>query len=380
MLLDHYVSAMDSWKGRIDSETDYDAFRWHQWVQPIDLNDGSAPFTGKLGFAFIGFCSDKGVARNKGRTGTALAPDFVRGQMSGLPCTFSQEVKLYDAGDIICDEISLEEGQRELGCAVEEILRRNLFPIVLGGGHETTFGHFQGQHNFLKDKGKTPELGIVNFDAHFDLRPYDMGNSSGTMFRQMADVCKAEGTPYHYFPIGIQQHSNTVSLFKKAEELGVDYVLAKDLQASNLESILERMDQFLYQCDDTYITVCSDVFSSAFAPGVSAPQSLGLDPEIVLPLIKHVLRTRKVRGFDICEISPRFDQDNTTANLGAVIIFELLFTLAVCALLLAGRGFDYWRCIYLAKDALDCIRPSMGVMLFGSLIMQAIDPKGENQD
>ncbi len=32
--------------------------------------------------------------------------------------------------------------------------------------------------------------------------------------------------------------------------------------------------------------------------------------------------------------------------LGAVIIFELLFTLAVCALLLAGRGFDYWRCIY----------------------------------
>ena len=171
---------------------------------------------------------------------------------------------------------------RELGCAVEEILRRDLFPIVLGGGHETTFGHFQGQHNFLKDKGKTPELGIVNFDAHFDLRPYDMGNSSGTMFRQMADVCKAEGTPYHYFPIGIQQHSNTVSLFKKAEELGVDYVLAKDLQASNLESILERMDQFLYQCDDTYITVCSDVFSSAFAPGVSAPQSLGLDPEIVL--------------------------------------------------------------------------------------------------
>ena len=65
----------------------------------------------------------------------------------------------------------------------------------------------------------------------------------------------------------------------------------------------------------------------AFAPGVSAPQSLGLDPEVVLPLLKHVLRTRKVRGFDICEISPRFDQDNTTANLGAVIIFAVINTL-----------------------------------------------------
>ena len=121
MLLDHYVSAMPCWKGRVDSDSDYDAFRWHQWVQPLDLNDGGAPFDGALGFAFVGFCSDKGVARNKGRTGTALAPDFVRGQMSSLPCTFSQEVKLYDAGDIICDEISLEEGQRELGCAVTAI-------------------------------------------------------------------------------------------------------------------------------------------------------------------------------------------------------------------------------------------------------------------
>ena len=55
--------------------------------------------------------------------------------------------------------------------------------------------------------------------------------------------------------------------------------------------------------------------------------SLGLDPEVVLPLLKHVLRTRKVRGFDICEISPRFDQDNTTANLGAVIIFAVINTL-----------------------------------------------------
>ena len=40
-----------------------------------------------------------------------------------------------------------------------------------------------------------------------------------------------------------------------------------------------------------------------------------------------MLRTRKVRGFDICEISPRFDQDNTTANLGAVIIFAVVNTL-----------------------------------------------------
>lgn len=84
----------------------------------------------------------------------------------------------------------------------------------------------------------------------------------------------------------------------------------------------------MYACDSFYITICTDVFSSAFAPGVSATQSLGVDPEVILPIIKHILRTRKVRGFDICEISPRFDQDNTTANLGAVIIFTVVSTLA----------------------------------------------------
>ena len=167
----------------------------------------------------------------------------------------------------------------------------------------------------------------MNFDAHFDLRPYDMGNSSGTMFRQMADVCRSRGTPYHYFPIGIQQHSNTVSLFKKGAGAGRGLCARQGDPGQQHGVHFGRMDTFLYRCRDAYITVCTDVFSSAFAPGVSAPQSLGLDPEVVLPLLKHVLRTRKVRGFDICEISPRFDQDNTTANLGAVIIFAVINTL-----------------------------------------------------
>lgn len=340
MLLNNYVSAMDFWQGRCDSTTDYDAFRWHQWVKPLDLNHEQEPFRGELGFAFIGFCSEQGVKRNKGRVGTALAPDFIRKQMSNLPCWFKQEVLLYDAGNIICEEISMEEGQRQLGAAVNKILELNLFPIVLGGGHETTFGHFQGQlahqEANLKD-GEKADLGIVNFDAHFDLRPYDNGSSSGSMFRQIADICHEKEINYNYFPLGIQQHSNTVQLFKVAEELGVEYVLARKIRAYSYAEVLEKVDTFLYRCQSAYITVCTDVFSSASAPGVSATQSLGLDPEVVLPIIKHILRTRKVKGFDICEISPRFDQDNTTASLGAVLIFAVVDTL--CRL--HGLQVDY---------------------------------------
>lgn len=327
---------MDCWKGRTDSDTDYDAFRWHQIVKPLDLmGDGEDPerFDGALGFAFIGFCSEQGVKRNKGRVGTALAPDFIRTQMSNLPCAFSPEVKLFDAGNILCDEIAMEEGQKQLGEAVEKILSMKLFPIVLGGGHETTFGHFLGQYHNLRggseaEAPKKADIGIVNFDAHFDLRPYENGSSSGSMFRQIADICREDGEKYRYMPLGIQQHSNTVQLFKLAESLGVNYVLAREFQNAGYASILEKVDLFMADCQNAYLTVCTDVFSSAFAPGVSATQSLGLDPEAVLPVIKHIVRTQKLRGFDICEISPRFDRDNTTANLGAVIIFAVVSTLA----------------------------------------------------
>ena len=327
MKLTNYVSAMEFWKGRIDSAEDYDAFRWHQWVQPLDLNEDKTGFQCEYGFAFIGFCSEQGVKRNRGRVGTALAPDFIRQQMSNLPCTFDSAVKLYDAGNVLCDEISMEEGQRILGLATEKILSLGLFPIVLGGGHETTFGHFQGQLADLKKKQKAIDMGIVNFDAHFDLRPYDNGASSGSMFRQIADIIEKEGETFRYLPLGIQKHSNTVSLFKYAQEHDVNYILAKEIQTSTYEVILEKIDTFLYHCSNAYMTICTDVFSAAFAPGVSATQALGLEPEAVLPIIKHILRTRKIRGFDICEISPRFDQDDTTAKLGAVIIFTVVNTL-----------------------------------------------------
>lgn len=373
-----YVSAKDYWSGRVDTDTDYDSFRWHQWVKCIDLNNISTEIEEeikniKLKFCFIGFCSEQGVQRNKGRVGTALAPDFIRKQMSNLPCSFSNEVKLYDAGNIVlssteseseeacaiektvlnhnkvynagysekravrnAEELPLEKAQMMLGEAVEKILKLGFFPIVLGGGHETTFGHFLGQYNFNKaskeyidlDCDHRLDIGVVNFDAHFDLRPYDNGCSSGSMFRQMYDLCEKEGNDFGYLPLGIQQHSNTISLFKKAKDIGADYVLAKAFQyGGSNSSILEKIDTFMYNQETAYITICTDVFSSAFAPGVSASQTLGLDPEIVIPIIKHLIRTRKIKGFDICEISPRFDQDNTTANLGAVIIYSVINTI-----------------------------------------------------
>jgi formiminoglutamase len=316
------------WQGRTDSENNYDAFRWHQCVKIIDLKrDNLTTYTGKLGFAFIGFCCDEGVRLNGGRIGAVKGPKSIRKALSNLPCDFSQEVKLFDAGDILCEDCTLEESQAALAKAVERILSLNLFPIVLGGGHEVAFGNYMGILNHLLQKSQKPDIGIVNFDAHFDLRPYEKVASSGTMFRQIADVCTDENLQYSYMCIGVQKHSNTIDLFKTADRLGAKYMLAKDIIDSDSCKLMEKMDNFIKSRDYIYVTICSDVFSTAFAPGVSSSQPLGLDPERVLKFLKYILRSNKVVSFDIAEVSPRFDQDDVTANLAAVLIFSVINTL-----------------------------------------------------
>ena len=79
----------------------------------------------------------------------------------------------------------------------------------------------------LKKENHPLDMGIINFDAHFDLRPYDNGPSSGSMFRQIADIYKKGNAEYRYLPLGIQEHSNTVSLLKYAKLLGANYFKQK---------------------------------------------------------------------------------------------------------------------------------------------------------
>ncbi|MGM0550931.1 MAG: formimidoylglutamase [Bacteroidota bacterium] len=321
----------DSWQGRIDDPADRDSWRWHQCVELINLEKERPAIDdrkGKAGFCFIGFSCDKGVEKNLGRVGTAMGPFSIRRAMSNLPVEFHETAQLFDAGNIHCLDGCLEASQEALARAVERILQWGLFPIVLGGGHEIAFGHYTGLSYFRKAAGTRERLGIVNFDAHFDLRPYNLnGPSSGTMFRQIADACAENDQAFRYFVLGIQKYGNTVSLFKTAQALNTGYVLAKDMHSANFPVIRKQLDAFLSGVDQVYLTICSDVFSSAFAPGVSAPQPFGLEPETVMHLMKHILLSNKVISFDIAEVSPRFDEDNHTAKLASVLIYGFVNTM-----------------------------------------------------
>jgi formiminoglutamase len=277
--------------------------------------------------AFIGFACDEGVRRNLGRPGARRGPAAIRAESANLPCSFDPGFALYDAGDVECEGAALEEAQTLLGEKVADILRLGLFPLVLGGGHETAYGHWLG-HRRPDGAGCGA---IVNFDAHFDLRPYPDGGGSGSMFRQVADNLAASGEAFSYLCLGIQKRSNTVALFRDAEALGARWILARDLAEGGAAIAYPEIDRFLASADRIMLTICADVVSSAWAPGVSSPQALGLEPETLLRMMKRVLASGKVAGLDLCEVSPREDGPDATASLASTIVFAAVNALAANA-------------------------------------------------
>jgi len=331
MTLKNYTPTEGSfWTGRVDDTTDRDSFRMHQVMERIDLTqlDATKVDASACNICFIGFCCDEGIARNLGRTGAKGGPDYIRRDFANLPVTFTSRTTLYDAGNIWCEDDKMEEAQEQLAIAIEGLLDHHLFPIVLGGGHELALGHYNGiDRHARKQASPRPSVGIINFDAHFDLRPYPNGGSSGTMFAQIADRCAVEKREFGYLCLGIQTSSNTVSLFKRAELLGASHVLAKDFIEPNFTSISSQIASFADRHEHLYVTICSDVFNAASAPGVSALQPFGMNPEVVLLFLKEILATNRVVSLDIAEVSPRFDQDKRTAKLAAVILYAIVNTL-----------------------------------------------------
>lgn len=329
--IENYTECEKSvWSGRIDDPADRESFRMHQIIKPLDLNNrnDAGEISGELNFCLLGFSCDEGVRRNLGREGASKGPEVIRKEFANMPVTFGSDISIYDAGDIFCKNGDLEHAQDQLTFAVKVILGMDMFPVILGGGHSVALGNYNGIIKHLKETGSgksTP--GIINFDAHLDFRPFDKGGTSGSMFYQIAEDSVRDDRDFNYLCVGVQTYSNTISLFKRAESFGAEYILARDMGRGNHQDIRKKIDSFIHKNDNIHLTLCTDVFNSAFAPGVSAPQPFGLEPEILLIFIKHVLNSGKVTLFDIAEVSPRFDHDNNTAKLAAVVIYAALNTI-----------------------------------------------------
>ncbi|MCK0754368.1 formimidoylglutamase [Chromohalobacter japonicus] len=307
---------MSIWQGRVDPEPD--SLRWHQCVRPWQTD--ATP-----GAALLGFASDAGVKRNHGRSGASGGPLAIRRALANL--AWHRQAPVYDAGTVACEGDALEEAQLHLAERVANLLNAGQLPIVLGGGHEVAYGSWQGLAKHLEAQCRqAPKIGIINLDAHFDLRDPAHVRSSGTPFAQIFEQCETRDWPFRYACLGVSRASNTRALFQRAKTLGVLVREDREVTAARLDAIVRDIKRFITRCEHLYLTIDLDALPAAEAPGVSAPAARGVSLALIEPLIEAIRDSGKLRLADIAELNPDYDIDDRTAKVAARLVHQLTLT------------------------------------------------------
>ncbi len=329
------------WKGRVDQELGTDAERlkrWHQHIQP--LSNLRPQQEGKeKGIVLLGFACDAGVLRNEGRVGACFGPNHIRQYLANLPVHHS--LPLWDAANVVCHEndvdldpvvipaqshAHLEDAQQAYANKLTDLLQTGLFPIGLGGGHEIAWASYLGlRQHAEKTTQPFPRIGVINLDAHFDLRVAPHA-TSGNPFKQIADDCQEKNHSFNYLCLGVSEFANTTALFERAKQLGTQYRLDKDMSVWHLPDIKTQVSHFMNQVDWVYLTICLDVLPASVAPGVSAPAAYGVSLEVIEAIVQLVANSPKLKLMDIAECNPLLDRDGQTARVAA----RLAATLTNC--------------------------------------------------
>lgn len=299
------------WSGRDDGPGLENA-RWFNTVRPLT---GDA----QPGAVLLGFASDEGVRRNLGRTGARKGPPAIRKVLGSF--ALQDRISIYDAGDVDTGD-HLEAGQEEFGRRIAAAQAQGHFTVGLGGGHEITWASYRGMLPTL-EQGEDLKLGILNLDAHFDLRKAETA-TSGTGFEQIATAERAADRYMTAAALGISEHANTRVLFDRADELGLRYRFDDECRVNNINEVVNWVDGFLASVDLLYLTVDLDVLPGFVAPGVSAPAAVGVPHEVIEAAIDHVAVSDKLIHVDIAELNPELDIGDRTARAAARFVHRIV--------------------------------------------------------
>jgi formiminoglutamase len=234
------------------------------------------------------------------------------------------QVGLLDLGNIQVSS-DLEQAQRRLGDAVAAVLRAGAAPIVLGGGHETAFGHYLGYVEAGIDAA------IVNVDAHLDVRPYPNGGHSGSPFRQAIEHPERPLLADRYAVVAAQRQSvaRAHSEFVGDHRGRVHWLPAFAAPDWVLSVLSAELDRFEADGAAVMLTIDADAFRQAHVPGTSAPSPVGLDGA-AWPEIAFLAGSREaVRSIDLVELNPAFDRDGQSARWAALGVRQFLVGLGL---------------------------------------------------
>ncbi|RMD73550.1 MAG: arginase [Chloroflexi bacterium] len=266
----------------------------------------------------LGCPQDIGVQRNRGRAGAAQGPTAIRRCFYRLGVAGLADLPICDLGDVPVDS-SLETIHALQHALATQVIADGKLLISLGGGNDISFPDFAA----LVTAAPPPTLAI-NIDAHYDVRA-DWPANSGTPYRQLIEAGLVD--PQRYWVIGAQPFANAPVYTTYLLERGATIVRLSDARCLG---VAETVQVMLAASDAASIGwgFDLDVVQAAEAPGVSAPNPLGMRGEELVALATLAGAEPRTRLIEVSELNPTYDNDDRTARLAAVTLWYALFAFA----------------------------------------------------
>lgn len=245
------------------------------------------------------------------RPGTRMGPQQIRNVSYGLE-EYSvyldkdlTDYRYYDSGDIALPFGRVDESLWRIGEVTRKLLSDNKFPIMMGGEHLVSYP-------IIKEFAEVyPDLAVIHFDAHADLRTDYMGetNSHATVMRKVAEIIGGK----NLYQFGIRSGSRE------------EFIYAADNTNMYINNVLPALQNVIPRLKGRpiYVSLDIDVVDPAHAPGTGTAEPGGITSKEMLEAI-HALTELNIVGFDLVEVSPIYDQSERTSLLAAKIIREVI--------------------------------------------------------
>lgn len=250
------------------------------------------------------------------RPGARFGPSAMRHESFGLE-TYSPyqdkdliDISVFDSGDLeLCfgsSEMALSDIQKR----AEEILKAGKFPLLLGGEHLVTLGAVRAA------AAKYPDLHIIHFDAHADLRDDYLGAklSHACVLRRCYEIV-GDGH-IHQFCI----RSGEREEFQFASR-------HTDFHPFTFEGLEETVRELKEKQVSVYFTIDLDCMDPSVFPGTGTPEAGGVSFLELLKAIRTVSQANLV-GADVNELAPMLDASGVSTATACKVLRELLLAIA----------------------------------------------------
>ena len=245
------------------------------------------------------------------RPGTRFGPSAIRRESYGLELYSPyQDKELTDCAVLDSGDLELPFGDPEPALtAIEEransILSDDKIPFLLGGEHLVTLGSVRAAIR------KYPDLHILHFDAHADLRDDYLGTtlSHACVLRRCHELV-GDGK---IFQFGIRSGDKSEFVW------GQTHVFTHKFDLEGLDAILARL-----QGKPVYLTVDLDVLDPSVFPGTGTPEPGGVDFLTLMRAVTEVCERVDLIGCDVNELCPPCDPTGASTAVACKIIREML--------------------------------------------------------